>query len=99
MCLVLSLLLYIEPAAREISFIFALLLVLAGWWLAAVFSQPESAAETIGLVDRDVVDSMVISRSSESMAGLLRKFPPRSLKFGMRWDVVKNYLTMLSVVC
>ena len=73
MCLVLSLLLYIEPAARESSLIFALLLVLAGWWLAAAFSRPEIAAETIGVVDRDVVDGMVISRSSESMVRIAQE--------------------------
>lgn len=73
MSLVLLLLLYIEPAARQGSVIFAMVLVLAGWWLVAAFLVPGGEGRQSS-EDEWRRDQEVIARSGESIVRMASEF-------------------------
>jgi methyl-accepting chemotaxis protein len=73
MSLVLLMLLYIEPAARQPAVMFAMVLVLAGWWLGAAFCA--STGETNQAVgEAKFSDQAVIVRSGESIVRIAQEF-------------------------
>lgn len=74
MTLVVALLVLIEPGARQPSILFAMTLILLGWWFAAAFCQVGDGDDSAVSSERDRRDAEVIAQSGESLVRIAQEF-------------------------